>query len=81
MTIGMWILCYAGFSLLFKWMISWGGAEKVEGWIAGLSINLVAWDWTVEQLRLYALASWVVLSIFFVLGLWFPEWRGLGMVL
>ena len=34
-----------------------------------------------ERLRLYALASWVVLSIFFVLGLWFPEWRGLGMVL
>lgn len=61
------IVFYVLVSLYFKWLLSWGGAEKIEGWLAGFLINFMATDWDAEQIRFYALLSWVAWTVFCVL--------------
>ena len=34
-----------------------------------------AWGWNPEQIRLYALVAWGFSTLFFVVGLFKPEWR------
>lgn len=60
---------YILFSLFFKWLLSWGGAEKIEGWLAGLLISWHAVDWSAEQIRFYALLSWVAYTVLCVMFL------------
>ncbi len=61
------IALYVLVSLYFKWLLSWGGAEKIEGWLAGFLINFRATDWDAGQIRFYALLSWVAWTVFCVL--------------
>lgn len=63
------IVQYALFSLFFKWLLSWGGAEKIEGWLAGIFISWYAVDWSAEQIRFYALLSWVAYTVLCVMFL------------
>ncbi|GAB6388986.1 hypothetical protein [Stutzerimonas marianensis] len=69
------ILLYLVSSLFWKWVISWGGAQWLEGWKSFFIIDWFAWVWTAEQIRLYALVAWVFSTLFFLLGLFKPEWR------
>ena len=62
-------LTYASVSILFKWLLSWGGAEKIEGWQAGMLIGWTAQDWTAEQIRFYALLAWIAWSVLCFIGL------------
>lgn len=59
----MLLIMYALLSLMFKWIISWGGAEKLEGWKAFFIISWLSGSWTVEQIKLYALICWVIQTI------------------
>ncbi|MCP1659189.1 hypothetical protein [Neisseria perflava] len=50
------LIGYLLFSLYYKWLLSWGGAEKIHHY------RWLAWlfgDWTVEQIRFYALLVWI----------------------
>ncbi|KPN71808.1 hypothetical protein AKG09_05155 [Neisseria sp. 83E34] len=59
-------LIYVLVSLYFKWLLSWGGAERIEGWLAGFLINLQSTGWDTEQIRFYALLSWIAWTVFCV---------------
>lgn len=63
----MFLALYALYSLWCKWLLSWGGADKIEGWLAALLIGGRAWGWDAEQIRLYALCSWVAYTVFCLL--------------
>lgn len=60
---------YVLVSLFFKWILSWGGAEKIEGWKAGWLIDWRAGDWDTEQIRMWALLAWVGWTVFCLLAL------------
>ena len=40
-----------------------------------LFLDWFAWSWNAEQIRLYAVVIWAFTTIFFVAGLFKPEWR------
>ena len=58
---------YALVSLFFKWLLSWGGAAKIQGWKALFLISAQAYDWSEEQIKAYALLAWIVWTVFCVL--------------
>jgi hypothetical protein len=69
MTLNAWIASYVGTSLFWKWVLSWGGAEWLEGWRAFFVIDWFAARWSAEQIRLYALFCWIGSTVWFVVGL------------
>jgi hypothetical protein len=78
MTLVAWIASFAATSLFWKWILSWGGAEWLEGWKAFFVIDWFAARWSAEQIRLYALLSWIVAGVWFVVGLILPGVRFAG---
>ena len=75
MTTIQWIILYLSLSILYKWILSWGGARWLEGIRSALVLGWMTWDWNSEQIRLYILIIWIMMSIWFVVGLFFPELR------
>lgn len=74
-----WIGLFIAQSLFWKWILSWGGAEYLEGWRAFFVLDWFAARWSAEQLRLYALIGWIVSAIWFLVGLFIPDVRlGIG---
>lgn len=51
---------YALTMLWWKWILSWGGAERLEGWQSFWLIDWFAAAWSAEQIRLYA---WLMLGV------------------
>lgn len=70
-----WILCYILMSLFNFWVISWGGAKKIEGWLSFFAIGWFALDWKAEQIRLFVLISWFFLTLTFIYGLFNEAFR------
>lgn len=81
MSITVWIVLYVLNSFWWKWIISWGGAQWVEGWKSFLLIEWFALDWNAEQIRLYALCTWVLSTLWFIAGMLVPGLRGSGLLL
>lgn len=75
MTLNAWIVSFAGVCLFSKWVLSWGGAEWLEGWKAFFVIDWFAAFWSAEQIKLYVLLCWIASCIWFVIGLLHPEYR------
>jgi hypothetical protein len=75
MTLTAWIASFAATSLFWKWILSWGGAEWLEGWKAFFVIDWFAARWSAEQIRFYALLAWIASGIWFAAGLVQPELR------
>lgn len=75
MTTIEWILLYICQSIIFKWIISWGGAQWLEGIKSALTLGWMTWDWNAEQIRFYILIIWILYSIWFAVALLFPDLR------
>ncbi|WP_313209711.1 hypothetical protein [Stutzerimonas nitrititolerans] len=75
MGTGEFVALYCLISLFWRWIISWGGAHWLEGWKAMAFLEWFAWPWNAEQIRLYAVVMWGFTTLFFVVGLFKPEWR------
>ncbi|HEX5513374.1 MAG TPA: hypothetical protein VFY81_03200 [Gammaproteobacteria bacterium] len=76
MSLVAWTSLFLATSLFWKWVISWGGAEWLEGWKAFLVIDwFAAAVWSAEQIKLYALACWIGNGIWFAIGLFVPGLR------
>ena len=62
------IIVYAIYSLISKWLISWGGAKFIEGrlwaWLFGFRR-----DFSAEEISLWAYFCWIGISIIFVFSL------------
>jgi hypothetical protein len=75
MDTSAWLASYAATSLLWLWILRWGGAEWLEGWKSMLLIDYLSHFWTAEQIKLYALLCWLGSTLWFVAGLLYPEYR------
>ena len=75
MSTPLWILIYLCFSLVCKWILSWGGAQWLEGIKSALTLGWMTWDWNAEQIRFYILIIWIFSSVWFVVGLLNPSLR------
>ena len=75
MSIWVWVLIYLAVSLMFKWIISWGGADYIKGWKSIFFLDMESSSWNEGQLRAMALFLWVAFTILFVIGLIYPEFR------
>lgn len=75
MPLAHWILFYLISLVLWLWILNWGGAKWLEGWRAWLILDWFAGHWNAEQIRLYALTLLGIETIWFLLGIGFPELR------
>ncbi|MDH5824477.1 hypothetical protein QFW77_15995 [Luteimonas sp. RD2P54] len=78
MSLFAWCALFAGHSLFARWVLSWGGAEWMEGWKAAAFIDWIhAGFWEAEQIRLYFLLLWLLHAAWFAVGLFVPGARAL----
>ena len=75
MSTWVWVLIYLAVSLMFKWIISWGGADYIKGWKSIFFLDMESSSWNKEQLRAMALFLWTAFTILFIIGLIYPEFR------
>ncbi|WP_434777008.1 hypothetical protein [Neisseria sp. Ec49-e6-T10] len=74
MSLIIWIIFFTANSLFWKWLISWGGAEKLNDTWFG-AFMFAPFSWNEEQIKLFAQISWLLETIWFILGLFKPELR------
>lgn len=76
MGIICWILLFIIHSLILKWILSWGGAKFINSfYVAKIFFSFLNTDLNEEQLRFYTLVIWVMITIWFVLGIFIPNLR------
>ena len=75
MSLTAWIVQFALQSLFYKWILSWGGAQWLEGIKSALTLGWMTWDWNAEQIRFYILIIWIFSSVWFIAGLLNPSLR------
>jgi hypothetical protein len=76
MSLALWIVFYLLSCLLWSWILFWGGDEWLEGsFLSGLFVHVLAPRWSADGLRIFAGGTWFVQTIWFVVGLIFPEAR------
>ena len=76
MDIGIWILIYVAELLFWLWIIRWGGADRLEGtFTSGLIISIFAPNWSAEGIKLFAWLTMIAGTVWFLLGLFYPELR------
>lgn len=75
MSTSLWILIYLCFSLICKWILSWGGASYIKRWKSIFFLDTESSSWNEEQVKMMTLFLWVGFSILFVIGLIYPEYR------
>lgn len=75
MSTWVWVLIYSVVSLMFKWIISWGGADYIKGWKSIFFLDMESSSWNEEQIRAMALFLWIAFTILFIMGLIYPEFR------
>jgi hypothetical protein len=76
MEYALWIGLFVATSLLWAWLLFWGGAEWIEG---GAGAALLHWfrgvHWSAQGIKIFAALTWGVQAIWFVLGLFSQEIR------
>jgi len=71
-----WIPGYCGNLIFWLWIARWGGAELLEGkFSAGLLIHVCAITWSAEGIKLFAYGCIAVSTIYFILGVFIPDFR------
>lgn len=75
MSTPLWVLIYIAYSIIYKWIISWGGANYIKGWKSIFFTDMESSDWNTEQIRLMTLFLWFGYTILFLIGLFYPEYR------
>jgi len=76
MSLQYWAIGY-GLNLAFwLWIVRWGGAERLESTFAsGCLISVFAPWWTAEGIKVFGYATIVVSTVYFVLGIFVPDFR------
>ena len=76
MELFAWIIGYLLNLLLCLWMVRWGGAEWLEGtFLSGFLVNIFAPRWNAEGIKLLIWLTLLISSVWFLLGLIWPEIR------
>jgi len=77
MSLLAWSTIHTSSAVFWLWILNWGGAKILEGWGAWLTIDWLAARLEAEQLRLYALFILIIEAVWYLLGVFNPEWRGI----
>ena len=76
MSVILWIAIYTIYSLVTKWIISWGGAGYIQCWKTWFFFNMSqSEEWTKDQVIMMAWFFWILYTLWFLLGLFNPELR------
>jgi len=75
MSLLVWTVIFLVMSLFWKWVLSWGGAQWLEGWKSFFVFDWFVARWNAEQIRLYALLCWILTGAWFVAGVLVPGLR------
>jgi hypothetical protein len=76
MSLLLWIALYLVTSLLWVWVLFLGGADWLEGsFLAGLLVHVFAPRWSADGLRVFAAGTWLLQTIWFIVGLFVPSAR------
>ncbi len=76
MGIAMWVALFLLTSLVWAWILFWGGAEWLEGsWLAALFVHARAVEWNAEGIKLFAALMWLGGTIWFCIGLFVKDAR------
>ena len=76
MSLAWWVALYLVTSVFWLWVVFLGGAERLEGTVAaGLLVDWLAPHWTADGIRLFVGLSWVLQTVWFVIGLFEPASR------
>lgn len=71
----LWLIFYFCQSLLYAWILFWGGDRYLEGRLSSFALDLFAPKWNIEQLKMYALLMWIIATLVFLFGCMKPEFR------
>ena len=71
----IWLVFYLVVSLLNSWIVFWGGAKRIEGWLSFFIVGWFSLDWNSEQIRLYVSIIWFVFTLLFIYGLFNQDFR------
>lgn len=75
MGIVLWIVLFLVLSGVCAWIALGDGADTVAGLVAAILLGADVVRWSDRGIRLFAGATWVGFAIWFVLGLFDPNWR------
>lgn len=76
MSLISWALIYFIELLFWLWILRWGGAQWLEGtFTSGLLVSIFAPRWSAEGIKLFALLTLIVSTIWFIIGLFLPDVR------
>ncbi len=77
MSTAVWVTLYVIQAVWWLWIALWGGARVLDGWVAALMLDPLAWRWDADVIRLFAWLSLTATTFWFLLGLVEPAARGL----
>jgi hypothetical protein len=70
------ILAYLIHLVFWLWVTRWGGAQRLEGtFSSGFLIHVLAPRWTADGIKLFGYGAIFVSTVFFLLGLFLPDFR------
>jgi hypothetical protein len=75
MSLVTWFALYFVESAFCAWVLFYGGALALRGLLVSILFYVRASEWDQEGIKLYVGASWVVSSVWFVVGVFLPQWR------
>jgi hypothetical protein len=75
MGVALWVALFVVLSGVCAWVALGNGAETVAGLVAALLLGADVWRWSDQGIRLFVGLTWVLLAIWFVLGLVEPTLR------
>jgi len=71
-----WVIVFAATSLLWAWILFWGGADWLEDtFLSGFLVHPLSSRWSADGIRLFVGFTWLGESIWFVVGLLAPQAR------
>jgi len=76
MSVLVWIAIFGLSSLFWAWIVFGGGADWLEDtWLSGFLLCWLAPRWSADGIKVFALITWLLQGIWFVLGLLHSEMR------
>lgn len=75
MAVGLWVALFVAVSAVCAWLVLGSGADTVAGLAAPYLLGADIVRWSENGIRVFVGGTWVLLAVWFVLGLFEPALR------